>query len=294
MLDLYQYKLIVESSPNLVWRADLSTRCDYFNKTWLSFTGRAMDQELGTGWTTGIHPDDFPGFMQTFQKHFYLREPFDTNYRLKRHDGVYRWINNRGVPIYDEQDVFHGYIGICMDVTEKVEGQLLKDMAHHDGLSRLFSRQYAFQLLAVAYKAVSPDMPMTMLMMDIDNFKDVNDTYGHQMGDRVLEYVASVIKRAAGDRGIAGRYGGDEFIIGMPNMKSDDAARIAAAIMETVHAHEFDMSGRLFHISMSAGIAETGGERTLEELVYMADANLYRAKYDGKNCIRIEPVAESI
>lgn len=288
MLDLYQYKLIVESSPNMVWRADTTTKCDFFNKTWLAFTGRTMDQEMGFGWTEGVHSDDYAGCVQVYLDHFERRAPFEMNYRLKRHDGLYRWINDRGVPFFSEQEEFLGYIGSCMDVTEKVEGQLLMEMAHHDGLSKLNNRQHAFELLKEEYGKASLGANMAVLMMDIDNFKEVNDTHGHQMGDRVLEYVASVIKRVTGQRGIAGRYGGDEFIIGLPRADVAGAFAVAADIKDGVHAHEFLSSGRPFHVTMSAGIALSGGERTLEELIYVADANLYTAKYEGKNRIQAE------
>ncbi len=286
MLDLNQYKLIVESSPNMIWRANTTTECDYFNQTWLRFTGRTLEQELGFGWAAGVHPEDYADCVQQYLDHFNRREPFSINYRLLRHDGQYRWLNDRGVPFYDEQGEFLGFIGSCMDITEKVEGQSLKDMARHDGLSKLFNRQYAFQLLAQEFKAVSPEAPLVMLMMDIDNFKDVNDTHGHQAGDRVLEYVASVIRDKAGKRGIAGRYGGDEFVIGLPRASVEEAAEIAAEIKNTVQDHCFEAYGRAFSVTMSAGIAQSGGELTMEELVYLADSNLYHAKFEGKNRIK--------
>ena len=286
MLDLNQYRLIVESSPNMIWRSNTATECDYFNKTWLRFTGRSFEQELGFGWASGVHPDDYDGCVRIYMDHFHRREPFEMNYRLLRHDGQYRWINDRGVPFYGDQGEFLGFIGSCMDVTEKMEGQILKDMAYHDGLSRLFNRQYTFQLLAEEYKTVSPKAPMVLLMMDIDNFKGVNDTHGHQAGDRVLERVASVIREKTGKHGIAGRYGGDEFIIGLPKASLEEAVRIATAIKDTVQEHEFEAYGQAFSVTMSAGIAQSGGERTLDELVYLADSSLYQAKFEGKNRIK--------
>ena len=93
-----QYRLIVESSPNMIWRADLSTECDYFNKTWLDFTGRTHAEEKGFGWASGVHPDDFDRCVKIYLDHFHARQPFEMDYRLRRHDGEYRWINDRGVP----------------------------------------------------------------------------------------------------------------------------------------------------------------------------------------------------
>lgn len=114
-MDFEQYRLIVESSPNMIWRADLSTKCDYFNKTWLDFTGRTLQQEFGFGWAEGVHPDDFDRCVKIYLDNFKLQHPFEMDYRLKRHDGQYRWINDRGVPFYDKDNRFIGFIGSCMD-----------------------------------------------------------------------------------------------------------------------------------------------------------------------------------
>ena len=140
MMDLEQYQLILESSPNMIWRANLSTECDYFNKTWLDFTGRTMESENGFGWAAGVHPDDLDRCVKIYLDNFKLQHPFEMDYRLKRYDGQYRWINDRGVPFYDKNKVFIGFIGSCMDVTEKVEGQLLKEMAQNDALCQTYNR----------------------------------------------------------------------------------------------------------------------------------------------------------
>src|SRR5206468_2969779 len=92
----------------------------FFNKTWLEFTGRTMEQEMGNGWTDGVHPDDFQSCLKTYVEAFDAREPFVMQYRLRRHDGEYRWISDSGVPRYDAQKNFAGYIGSCMDVTELI------------------------------------------------------------------------------------------------------------------------------------------------------------------------------
>ncbi len=118
-MDLEQYRLIVESSPNMIWRSNLSTECDYFNRTWLEFTGHTMEEEYGFGWASGVHPDDFDRCVKIYLDNFKLQKPFEMDYRLKRYDGQYRWINDRGVPFYNEDNVFIGFIGSCMDVTEK-------------------------------------------------------------------------------------------------------------------------------------------------------------------------------
>lgn len=119
-----EYRLLVEQSPILIWRAGQDGLCDYFNARWLAFTGRTMAQELGNGWAEGVHPDDLQRCLDYYVDHFGRREVFEMEYRLRRHDGAWRWIFDRGAPVFDPATgAFLGYIGSCVDVTERVEAQ---------------------------------------------------------------------------------------------------------------------------------------------------------------------------
>ena len=123
MLSFNEYMNIVEQAPIMIWRADTSTECNYFNKQWLDFTGRTFEQELGNGWAEGVFPEDLEQCIEIYQSSFKKREIFEMEYRLKRYDGEYRWIFDRGVPFQDEKGIFCGYIGSCIDVTESVEAR---------------------------------------------------------------------------------------------------------------------------------------------------------------------------
>ncbi len=118
-----EYRLLVEKAPIMIWRSNVTMECDYFNEIWLAFTGRSMEQEIGNGWAEGVHPEDFDKCLEIYTEHFIRREIFEMEYRLRRYDGVYRWIFDRGVPYTDSEGQFQGYIGSCIDVTEKVEAQ---------------------------------------------------------------------------------------------------------------------------------------------------------------------------
>ena len=118
------YLKIFEDFPALIWRAGLDMKCDYFNRTWLAFTGRTAGQEAGDGWTEGVHPADLEGCFQTYVSHFQSRLPFVMVYRLKNRFGEYRWIRDHGRPFYGVQDEFLGYIGSCYDITEEQEATL--------------------------------------------------------------------------------------------------------------------------------------------------------------------------
>lgn len=136
-LSKQEYRVLVEQAPIMIWRANISTQCDYFNDRWLQFTGRSMDQELGDGWAEGVHPEDLQGCVNKYLASFARREIFEMHYRLKRYDGAYRWIFDRGVPFHDEDGEFRGYIGSCIDVTERIESQKAADDARDRELANL-------------------------------------------------------------------------------------------------------------------------------------------------------------
>ena len=115
------YLTVLEHFPALIWRAGLDAKCNYFNATWLQFTGRSLDQEMGDGWTSGIHADDSEGCLSTYMEHFKAHQPFAMEYRLRRHDGEYRWILDIGRPFNNLAGEFAGYLGACFDVTERHE-----------------------------------------------------------------------------------------------------------------------------------------------------------------------------
>jgi PAS domain S-box-containing protein len=113
-----RFRTVADAAPVLIWMSGLDKLCTFFNKPWLEFTGRTMEQEMGNGWTEGVHPDDLQRCMKIYVQAFDACEPFVMQYRLRRHDGEYRWISDTGVPRYDVQENFAGYIGSCVDVTE--------------------------------------------------------------------------------------------------------------------------------------------------------------------------------
>jgi diguanylate cyclase (GGDEF)-like protein/PAS domain S-box-containing protein len=118
--DVWDFPLsLFERFPTLIWRAGIDAKCSYFNQTWLDFTGRSLHQEMGDGWTNGIHPEDFDRCVSTYLEHFAVRTPFEMEYRLRRRDGQYRWIIDTGRPLYDKAGEFAGYIGSCLDITDR-------------------------------------------------------------------------------------------------------------------------------------------------------------------------------
>jgi PAS domain S-box-containing protein len=118
-----RFRTMTNSAPMLVWMSGTDKLSAYFNQTWLDFTGRTMEQEIANGWMEGIHEDDLERCLQVFSDTYDAREGFEIEYRLRRFDGEYRWILDKGVPLFTHNGTFRGYIGSCIDVTERREGQ---------------------------------------------------------------------------------------------------------------------------------------------------------------------------
>jgi len=114
-----RYRTLVNSGLAMIWTSGLDRQCDYFNQIWLKFTGRTLTQELGLGWVEGVHPDDVDRCLDVYMVAFDRREPFSMEYRLRHADGGYRWIQDVGTPRFDDEDRFLGYIGHCLDVSER-------------------------------------------------------------------------------------------------------------------------------------------------------------------------------
>jgi diguanylate cyclase (GGDEF)-like protein/PAS domain S-box-containing protein len=281
-LSFSEYQAIVESSPNMIWRSGIDAKCNYFNETWLKFTGRRLDQEIGDGWLVGVHPDDMDFCIKTYLESFHKHELFEMEYRLARYDKEWRWINDRGVPFFDARGDLVGYIGGCMDVTEKVEGKKLTEMAHMDKLTGLNNRNYLEYLLdAEFHKARQEETTFILMMMDIDKFKFYNDYYGHNFGDKVLNQVALKISAGIREADIAGRYGGDEFVAILSGTTIDETQAIARKILNSLH--HLNIENVSAKISLSIGIVKKTDEKTVIEVLEKADKAMYHAKKDGGN-----------
>ena len=114
-----RFRLLADTAPVMIWTAGTDRKCSYVNKTWLDFTGRPLEAELGDGWTEGVHPDDSSRCFETYTEAFERRESFEMEYRVRRKDGEYRWILDDGVPRFNTDGTFAGYIGSCLDITDR-------------------------------------------------------------------------------------------------------------------------------------------------------------------------------
>jgi PAS domain S-box-containing protein len=114
-----RFRITANSAPVMIWMAGTDKLCDWFNQAWLEFTGRPLEAELGNGWAAGVHSDDRARCLEIYRGSFDARQPFTLEYRLRRQDGEFRWMLDNGIPRQGEAGEFQGYIGSCIDITER-------------------------------------------------------------------------------------------------------------------------------------------------------------------------------
>ena len=122
-----RFRFLMDSAPVMVRMTGGDGLCQFFNRAWLEFRGRTAEQEQGNGWAEGLHPDDHDLCMETYLKSFSAKQPYRLEYRLRRRDGEYRWVEDQGVPRFEEDGTFAGFIGSTMDVSTRKRGIFTPD-----------------------------------------------------------------------------------------------------------------------------------------------------------------------
>ncbi|MHB1115216.1 sensor domain-containing diguanylate cyclase [Sideroxydans sp.] len=295
-----RFRTLADSVPVMIWIAGADKGCTYFNQVWLAFTGRQFEQELGDGWLDSVHEEDRLRCLDTYASAFEARQPFTMEYRLRRHDGEYRWIIDHGVPNHDAAGGFIGYIGSCLDISDRHEMEtLIRQMAFYDVLTRLPNRRLLNDRLQQAMAASARSGRYGALMfLDLDNFKPLNDQHGHDMGDLLLAEVARRITACVRRTDTVARLGGDEFVVVLSELEGDRSSAMQQALLvaEKVRAALADPyllqmrlpSGETREVehfcTSSIGLLLFGANETgVDELLKQADTAMYHAKQAGRN-----------
>jgi PAS domain S-box-containing protein len=129
---------VMDAAPVMIWVSGTDKGCVWFNRPWLTFTGRSLAQEIGNGWSEGVHREDFERCIEVYTSHFNARKDFRIQYRLRRHDGTYRWIDDTGIPRIARDGEFLGYIGSCIDIQEQreMQSELRRNLLENAELNR--------------------------------------------------------------------------------------------------------------------------------------------------------------
>ncbi|TRZ88807.1 diguanylate cyclase [bacterium] len=280
---------LFEEFPAQIWRAGIDGKCNYVNKAWLSFTGKKIEEETGDGWILDIHDEDKEKFKQAFLEALKTRDPFETEFRIRRHDGRYRWALSLGRPFNDLDGGFAGYIGSCTDIQDrKAKEEDLIYQATHDSLTGLPNRRLLETDLPRVIARTGRGHDSVVLVMDLDQFKNVNDTYGHNAGDQVLiDLSKMLLNQFRKDNDRLTRLGGDEFAILFEDTDIGEAGTIAQRLCESVANSDFLPDRGGVRISLSVGLARIKERETPEAILSRADKAMYRAKELGGNRIII-------
>ena len=131
-----QFRTMADSAPVMIWISGADRLCTFFNQRWLDFTGRPLDKELGSGWSEGLHADDRARCLEVYHTAFDARKAFDVEYRLRRHDGEYRWLLDQGTPRLTPAGKFLGYIGSCVDITERKQAEAERELLAQEQVAR--------------------------------------------------------------------------------------------------------------------------------------------------------------
>jgi len=189
-----RFRSVANTAPVLIWMAGPDKLCDYFNQPWLEFTGRRLEQELGYGWVANVHPEDLAACLEAYTRSFDTRERLEIQYRLRRHDGEYRWVHDIGVPRFSADRTFEGYIGSCMDVTErKLAEETLSSLSR-----RLIDAQEQERTRVARELHDDISQQIALLAMELDHPKHFSDrsvefqSYIDDLRRRVLEIGAQV------------------------------------------------------------------------------------------------------
>lgn len=275
----------LNDSPDCIMITDIEHKIVFVNTGFEQLTGYRQDEALGKTpaflWH-GFHDKRQHTTASRLPKkitHFKLQQP------NLRKDGSVFYVDQSIATITDESGKVTHYVSFSKDATERLERELaLKDLAERDALTGLLNRRSGEQLLKQFEneKQLARKM-LCLIMMDVDNFKIINDTFGHAVGDDILKSSSQLLKTKARNTDSVIRWGGEEFLIIVPNSTLKTALEFAERIRKSI---EQQIDSKVGRITASFGVAELGSDETTASLLNRADKALYKAKLSGKNCVK--------
>jgi len=271
------------------WEADRHGRLTYLSTKVATEIARHAAEPVGRSLVEVFRMDaDAPGTERTLAFHLSSRTSF-SDFSVCAASGGDRWWSMSGRPIVDDLGRFCGFIGSGTDLTEKRRSDAeITRLALYDGLTGLANRQRMRAALDKSLvQATGQHRPVSLFLMDLDRFKAVNDTLGHQAGDALLSQVGQRLTRVVGAEGLVGRLGGDEFQVLLPDLDHRDTLSTLACELIASLSQPYFVGGASVTIGCSIGIAiapDHGGDS--ETLVRNADLALYAAKADGRGVHR--------
>ena len=290
-----RFRQLADAMPYVVWSATPEGVIDYANKAIYDYAGMPDTGDIGQQWIGLLHPDDVEPTLAVWGESVRSGAVFSAEYRLLRGaDQAYRWHLAKGMPIRGEEGAIVKWYGTTTDIHDmKLAHEEIGRLAFYDTLTGLPNRQLLADRLGHAVTLHSRTRRFgAVLLIDLDNFKLINDTLGHDKGDLLLDLVARRLVASVAARDTVSRLGGDEFVIvledigGAEAQAAGRAAGVARRILEAL-AGSFNLEGYERHITPSIGVALFDGVvHGITELLKRADMAMYQAKAAGRNTVR--------
>jgi len=291
---LRQLSRAVEHSPASIVITDINGRIEYVNPKFTEVTGFTPDEVRGKTLPDTIGSSEMQPEIRTEHRQFMQSgKEWHGEMLNRKKNGEAYWEAVSISPITDPNGVVTHFVAVSEDVTLRKEAEEkikrlntgLEQLAMTDYLTNLYNRRYFMQRGTEEFKrARRNNHPLSLLMLDIDEFKKVNDTYGHEAGDMALQQVAAALKSSLREIDILGRMGGEEFAVLLPNTSLYEAALSAKRIKQIIASTLFEVPGALLTITISVGVSVITDEMSgIDDILRNADVALYHAKNSGRN-----------
>jgi diguanylate cyclase (GGDEF)-like protein/PAS domain S-box-containing protein len=278
------FQTLARMSPVGIFRTNAAGQCVYMNERWCEMAGMPVGDALGRGWIEAVHPEDREHVHGEWERCVRQNAAFKMEYRLRRPEGLVSWVLGQAIPETDAASGKGGHVGTVTDITpSKQMEQKIIDLALTDQLTGLYNRRGFMMLTEQQLKAASRQRQgMILFFADLDYLKRINDTLGHEEGDRAIVGTAAVLRETFRESDIIARIGGDEFAILAINT-GGDADRLLKRLRERI-AVANRRQGRRYELSLSVGIAYYDPETpcSLDALISQADTLMYEQK-KGRN-----------
>jgi diguanylate cyclase (GGDEF)-like protein/PAS domain S-box-containing protein len=283
------FRQLFDQSSDLIQSITLDHTLTYISPSCTTILTRSPEELLGYPCSSHIHEEDVIRFQQALEQLIHEKEPLNLQYRYVLKDGTVMWLESKGSLIYIEQiPVAIGLITRDVSQHKAIEEDLTR-LAYYDSLTglpnrRLFHDRYIQSLLS----AKRYQRKMALLYLDLDDFKLINDNYGHSVGDDLLKTVSARLSHCVRDPDTVCRLGGDEFVILLQQFEqTEDIEKVAQRVLDAIN-NRFVIQQNEITITCSMGAAyypQDGIEGN--ELLDMADAAMYQAKRSGKNYVQL-------
>ena len=274
-------------APVGILQLNRAWECTYVNDTWCDFVGMTADEMMGVGWVNAVHQLDCDRFLDSVRKEAAGHGRYTGDVRFQTPLGDVRWASVSACMLYDETGGIDGLLMTQSDITDYLrKEQRLREIAEHDQLTGLTNRTSFHARLTSALEESERYGPVALMFIDLDNFKHINDTLGHDAGDDLLIQVSQRLRDQIRKVDTISRVGGDEFTVILTHLSNQTAVKMVAEKLLKALSEPFVLGEKNVYVTCSIGIAVVKEMTDRKQFLKQADIALYKAKESGRNQYR--------